>query len=343
MFCHTTEIGRSLKSDKVKQDPFNLSHTDILEKASPSSIVSYFRELVFVHLFQMVKRNSPDPDNMSAIFEIISKTKSIYGESTRLNIFLKNFVDNFDELTFYLQPRDMALLSNKGSIIDSSSFFNIDADDDQSINTSRQEEILTEDAIATVEDMLLEASIYVISFQHSRSDAANFKRSNTFSNHKEPYTRKAYGASKIEQMRAEAEIDNDDRLVQYLNDESDHSERSTYTANIQNHAYESSSVQKMNNFGDMSTIGHSKTHVSPNDFAAGQVKKNTTLNAIKDKIQKNSWSKTVTNIAQAAVAPCVAPTFAADKIFRRGRGKSVEEPFDCKQHVSFCHDYYHLL
>ena len=74
MFCHSSDAVRQCKSKSLQNDPFNLSSSEILEKASPSSIVSFFRELIFIHLFQMVKADTPDADNMNAIFEIISKT-----------------------------------------------------------------------------------------------------------------------------------------------------------------------------------------------------------------------------------------------------------------------------
>ena len=332
MFCHSAEQGKISRSGSMKQDPFNLSYTDILEKASPFSVVNYFRELVFLHLFQLVKSNHPDPDNMNAIFEIILKAKAVHGNSSKLGIFFKSFVDNFDEMSFYLQPRDMAVVNNRGSVIDSSSFFNIDADDDNSVSNYGQDDLLTEAAVEAVENMLLEAAIYVISFQHSRSNVVNLTRSNTFSSTKEPYTRKVYGASKIEQMRAEAETNNDDRAAQYFDDGSDRSEHSSYTTNIQNHSYENSSmVRDMYTFEDSSKIDHNTTYGSRTRNSS--VQKMSALSSIRHTIQKNRWSKTVTNIAQVAVAPCVAPVFAADAIFRRGRGKSVEIPVESESAV----------
>ena len=332
MFCHSSDAVRQCKSKSLQNDPFNLSSSEILEKASPSSIVSFFRELIFIHLFQMVKADTPDADNMNAIFEIISKTKSIYGRSSlKLDFFFKNFMDNFDELCFYMQPRDMTATNNRGSIIDSSSFFDIDAQDDSQDNNTGEEKELIEEAITAVEDMLLEAAIYVIAFQQSRSKDYNVAKSNTFA----VTNRKAYGASKIDHMKAEAETEDETRVLQYFDDDDDENRSitSNYSAKSRKESNDEESIMHLSSSFETSDKYNSRYIKSKNPHITNgsDTPIKNAIGVIQDRLKKNSLTKNVVNFSQVAVAPCVAPVFAAKNIFRKGRSPIEEQEDDIPQ------------
>lgn len=334
MFCHSSDVTKSLRPGQHRNDPFNLSHSEILEKASDHAIVDNFRVLVFVHLFHLAKEPIPNSDNMNALFEILRKTKAVFRKNIgKLNVFFKDFVDSFDEIAFFLQPKDMSIGSSKGSVIDTLSFFNFDHLDDASAvgshtPNSRQSvskvDRLSDAAIATVEEMLLDAAIYVIAYQQTRSDGMtgmNLPRTNSAISRRDPFSRKAFGASKTEQMKAEAEIEDETRLADYFDD--DNSVGSTYTSivkeSMRNDGYANHGENNSVIFGDndhtVYTVGSDARSFSGagngDRSTVSSPQKRTPLNTIRERIKQNSLARRVTTLAQVAVAPCVVPDFTA--------------------------------
>ena len=344
MFSHSSEMGSS-HDKKSGRDPFRLTFTDILGNASPYAVANHFHSLgiivifscntmmcnrsnfyfhstyiilAFVHLFQLVKRGKSNPENMSALFEILGKVRSIKHNPQSLRLFFKDFFDIFDETAFVVQPKNLTSINSKGSIMDQASFF---VDEDHGLgrdisSPESKEDTIIDAAIDTVEEMLLEAAVYVIAFQHARTgttDSIKFGRTSSNVSRKEPFSRKAFGASNVDRMRVEAEMDDEAKFSQYYEDDDEGVfSRSQATSIHQNYTRDYS-----NSFRDSTT--YAPVRSTFDSIQSHTPRERSTLNDLKDRIRKHSVTKAMTNMAQVAVVPCVAPVFGVTSIFRKNK------------------------
>ncbi len=288
----------------------------IISKASTQSLYGNFSTLTFIHLRALVKigmigfdfstkqlTNSNGSllkiEFLKSLLRIIDRSKKLFQQIERENgtkRFIKNVLDTFDELALHQNGQFFSLPLSSQSMSNNSleSDQDVDLSGDQALEINENQE-----ADYVVEDKRKLKLMYAQSV-HSR-----------YADNAVPFSRKAYGVSTIDRMKAEAEIYEEGRILTELYDD----DETVITASTwQSHPHltpthlsNSFSINKSGTSQHLKVRTRSQvpdTTLLESDTVA------TTDDSIKSYTpfeRARSMARRMNHVAQIFVAPCTAP------------------------------------
>lgn len=271
--------------------------------------------------------------NMISMFAILKKVKTkflIQGRTdpAQMNYFFKFIIDSFDEDS--LRKHENRPISSDFSVdsqLDvSSSSKSLDVSDVSmnskaiKLNQSDKEiETLSETVIDTIEEMIFDASVKVILQQETKNSSGANQRDM-------PFSRRAYGISKTDRMRAEAELVEENRYAKVFDDDetvftvdtlkSRDQFLSRQLSGIPNdelsviselHSGRSVSGRKNREASSQSTLSRQSKRIGANKGSATIRDK---VSNMSNFVEDNDFVKRVNLFAQVVIAPCMGPTLS---------------------------------
>jgi len=314
--------------------------SNMLSNASPQAVTNHFFVLVYLHMRIFVTQGRPVfntsssrkssglilmMNNMRSLFEVLNKVKAKFNASRvagkrQLNKFLKKFFDSFDNIHLApqiyksLQPEVYRLKSSDSS----QSIENIWSDTESNEDGIDAQ---SEKVVNAIEQIILDAGLQVALQQNEAKkmhyDKDERRLKNSHSTRSVPFSRKSLGASKIDRMKAEAELYESEQLVTELFDDDEtvvtastwQSQGQGRLATSANSISFSDTFQrgKVSEFDrkvrDAASVSHTVFSTTPE---VPDVRDEDTLSTFQ---KAKSMAKRV-NIVAHLFAPCVAPDLA---------------------------------
>jgi len=320
-------------TEKYKMAPYS----NVLSKASNDSIMGHFDTLLFLHLRRLVDQGEMGFDfrtgkvvenkmakkcieNLKNLMELILKLKeclaSKNGTIMHIKSFLKCAFDSFDDTHFQ---------HNNGS--DNSLYVDVDGADnlDDSIDFKDHDESLlvsfetaNEATMGSYEQnpATSQSNLYPLSSRVASADrAARLRQAYIALNSSAPLNRKAYGVSKTDRMKAEAELYESSHVFTELVDDDEtvvttatwHSQARFISASM-------SVATPMARHPDSgNTVVTETVYTKDLNDVIGQESKDSGLNIESPFEKAKEIAKRVNTVARVFVQPCVAPNIGSTK------------------------------
>jgi hypothetical protein len=342
----SVDDNASNKLAEQSGDPAQLSR--ILSKASEQSLYSNFNTLVFIHLrafvkigllsFDFKKRNFSISSDVTSkmeyfrsLFKLIDKTKKRcqqVDDRNSMNRFIKSFLDTFDEQSFHPNAENQQLPTSNSS----QSMSNISIESDPDLD------LLSDNASNKIGDRPKEAKTKTINFEvdekilHAR-----------YADNAVPFSRKAYGVSKIDRMKAEAELYETGQMLTELYDDDEtvvtastwhshpHISASATSFSIQRPSTAQSIAQSIGQTPIGSQVSP-EIHHSDTITIASNFEKPDSSTPFE---RARSMARRVNHVAQIFMAPCTAPNFYDSSLQspdrrKLSRNKRTRQPIEEK-------------
>jgi len=199
-------VGRSATSRGHENVPVKIPYPKLMASASRSALLSHFHPLFFLHLRNLTKTGSGEQDieiseqfivnNMQSLLVLFTRVKSLFlspsrdYDRLRLRIFIKAIVDSFDELSY----------NTTGQVRDNEDDIASEFHASNSNAHTTDPEIVTEDHKEKFDGGAIRKRTSNIGIRISKT-YSTLETANEVS-----FSRVAYGASKSDHMRLEAEL-----------------------------------------------------------------------------------------------------------------------------------------
>ncbi|GAX13614.1 hypothetical protein FisN_14Lh378 [Fistulifera solaris] len=271
-----TELNERSQASATKEDQFD----SVLSEASESAVLAHFRPLFYSHLWNFTQGNvEPGLSQLSSFFDLLDKSKQALGKN-RLPNFIKSLWDEYDEIF---------LTDKAGPVLDNDTT-------DKLHNT--QEDFFEDD-----------------NSNESQAPFRNNKKGPVFSRLDKrrkdtmralmpsgtPFSRTAYGASKTDRMRLEAELQLKSQsfaLTPFFEDD-------------ETIATMPSVLTDSRSFID-SSAGHSERFFSPRSSHRNIIKTPFPVSTgLQSDNNENEFATRVKTVAKVILAPCVGPSFSS--------------------------------
>jgi hypothetical protein len=341
-------ISRTLSSSSALDNRTDFSST-LLASSSDSTVVGYFQVLLYVHLFNLLDRREnksagfkPETcvgETIGSLFQVLRKVKSKYltkpsRECTEddLTVFFKMTVDIFDEACLSQSSNEtLAQTSDEEKELRLEPFsdtIHLDASVSQEDGGSEDER---------AEEGNDGAAVSIRSKARSRRDSREARIIMALGSAGIPFSRVAYGASKTDRMRAEAELRHDSTHFApfFDDDETIATAPSMYTG------VRRSETPGAFSFDDSQGIarqGAENVHdISDNNSIArsGSSTAHPGIGERHRSIGNTEFAKRVKTAAQAMLAPCVAPSLSS---MLSSRGPSPRNASSMSPSAAKCED-----
>jgi hypothetical protein len=331
-------VGKSPSAESIVDTkvPFHR----MLARASGSAIMANFPVLVYMHLCNIVnhaaghlnlsqenaeQRRKFVMDYMVSLLELFGKVKTkLLSEtgsesSRRVDTFVKNFIDTFDE-TSMLRAHDgthdvekQADTGADGTSSEKSRF-------SSSVATPQKYTVPSVDGgddDSDDDDKVDSATIISL----KRKDHAHLKGTSTFNASAAPFSRVAFGASKTDRMRVEAELfHGNNRFTQLFDDD-------MTVATSLHHVATAKTEEGFTSNGDvgreaLNPVEDDSSHAGSEDSFCVQSphRQSTPQSPAQGSLRESGFVKRVRTAAQVFIAPCVAPSLSA--VLTSGTGVS---------------------
>eukprot|EP00977_Amphora_coffeiformis_P029636 scaffold42062_cov176-Amphora_coffeaeformis.AAC.2 len=309
---------------------FNDSFPSLLATSNPSAVVAHFGPLLHMHLCNLVNLNERGRNdisaalqfisgNMMSFFEVLRCVKAAFAldpfkdtDSTAMLLMLKEVVDGFDE--GYLSSGS-SLGREPANYVEESPA----KEDQPAIERSAS----TDSAMSVAS--LGEGSVRMQGRRklHKKYEERVSKIVAALGNSGTPFSRVAYGASKSDRMRVEAEIDTGDHM--FDDDETIMTELTSPRGGQPDEIFD-----YPKNTNDSGLIDAMRKELSANSIL------HSASSGLKDQNQKegqaqterssgggggNDFARRMRNAAQTMLAPCVGPSIS--NILASARGTSL--------------------
>ena len=310
-------------------DDFKDSFPTTLSVSNPSAVVAHMRPLLHMHLCNLVNLNERGrndaatavqifSDNMKSLFEILRSIKASFLvgskktlDETTLLLVLKQFVDGFDE--GYLS----SAFSPEGGLADHVE------------NTPAEENYPVIERTASGDSAVSVASLSEGSVRmqgrrklHKKYEDRVSKIVAAIGSSGTPFSRVAYGATKADRMRVEAQIDADEAGHHMFDDDETIMTEWTSPRGESNDGFSSEMGQSRSIVGGPSLTQELRKEVSANSILNSA---SSGLQENKETEQKtssgNEFARRVRSAAQTMLAPCVGPSLS--NILASARGTSL--------------------
>jgi hypothetical protein len=293
--------------------PADYLHLDrILSGASEQAVYHNFYILAFLHLRALVKFGINETDSkarhkspmnkvrrqfLRSLFTLVTKIKKRFSEKEDGQLFMKKFVktfmDNFDELIFHSNHLNLTALTS------SQSTSNISVESDHELDHKDTSILVNTQSMKEIGN--IEKHIIV----NHIDEKILFAR---YADNAVPFSRTAYGVSKIDRMKAEAELYEEGQMMTELYDD----DETVFTASTwQSHpnlvnSTNSSKLrpiitQSLRNNPTLSQFQEDQSE------AASIVSARETIDISTPFERARSMAKKVNLVAQIFTAPCTAP------------------------------------
>jgi len=350
-------IGKSLSSDPDFDESIHFHQ--IFSSSSESLILGYFPVLVYMHLCNLVNMSSSSlklsrliademksegidgsesslkfaMDNMSSLLEIFRKAKIKLGMRTnsresrkKVDLFVKNFLDNFDEASLLRQHDEN---NDVGKSSDAS------FDGNSSVRSRSSTSLATPQKNKTpqcynegdeTDDSDDEDHASIVEVRR-RNSKGQLKSSLTFNASGAPFSRVAFGASKTDRMRVEAELfrqsnhftqlfDDDETVITSLH--SLVTPREDSNGDAERHVSDPLQGYMFPTASEDSILCLSPSKQIEDDATAVDTILGHGLN-------ESTFAKRVRTAAQVMIAPCMAPSLSAVLTGAGGSPQGSEE------------------
>ena len=356
-------IGKTPSTDNDFDE--SLYFQQIFASSSESTIMGYFPVLVYMHLCNLVNMSTTAlnlnqlmteeilaagrggcetslkfaMDNMNSLLEIFRKVKiklgirtGFRGSRSKADVFVKNFVDNFDEVSLLREQSERTGAQNSSDaydgILSERSRSSLSMASPQKNSTSQYSNDVDN---ADTDDSDEEDNASIIEVRR-RNNKGQLKSSLTFNASGTPFSRVAFGASKTDRMRVEAELfrqssrftqlfDDDETIITSLHslatprEETNGDFRRDGSDPLQGYILSTASEDSM--------ISHSANKPIENGSAGG----------VTDQdhygLSESAFARRVRTAAQVIIAPCMTPSLSA---VLSGSGNSPQGAVDREQH-----------
>ena len=300
-------------------------------------------------------------NSMMSMLEIIRKVKLKFvsleaRDLKNLDFFLKFFFDSFDESSFH--DNENLHLSSSVSVdshLDTNASSKSMDFSDRSVTSKRLSfhqndkdiESLFESVIATLEERIFESAVDIITHQNLETQQlySAIQSTQNLNYHRDaPFSRKAYGVTKTERMRAEAELNEVNRYARVFDDDEtiftvdtlksrDHhynGERHfDELVNLQNYNDGEKYHEKAQNRNQIPTKS-SRIWISPKSSNKESTKgMNNKFPSMTSFVGENNFAKRVNSVAQVMIAPCIGPSLpnalatGNTRVVKKGKPKSA--------------------
>jgi hypothetical protein len=304
-----TRVGRSTSSRGSDTFPEKVSYSSLLSTASESAMAGHFQSLFFLHVRNLTKTTSGQDietsekfimDNMLSLLVLFQRVKSF---KSRVDVFIKSTVDSFDE------PSNYGITQGEATEDDSASDFFAEP--------KHKSSSIELDFVEEGEEEKFDGGAIRRRKRHSVSSDIDIRLSRTYSaieSSEVPFSRVAYGASKTDHMRLEAEMGGDHGRVTTLFDD----DETVVTLTTTRHA-EAQLIEARNTFEKTKMTSSSQgkplnKSQSPSfnslEHAENQSKdpKEIGFAAYQHSMSELNLGKRMKSAAQVMLAPCVTVT-----------------------------------
>jgi hypothetical protein len=321
--------SRSIGGKSPSAEPFadmKIPFHRMLARASGSAIMANFPVLFYMHLCNIVNHGTLDNadlrrqfamDNMVSLLELFRKVKTnLLSEtgsesSRRVDTFVKNFIDNFDE-TSMLHAHDLSHVVGEQADTSADGTSSEKSRLSSSVATPQKNSVpsvdLGDDEDSDEDDKVDSATMISL----KRKDHAHLKGPSTFNASAAPFSRVAFGASKTDRMRIEAELFyENNRFTQLFDDD----------MTVATHLYHVATGKTEEGFtpnGDvglkaLNDVEDDSSHAGSEDsfFVQSPHKQSTPGSPAQGSLRESGFVKRVRTAAQVFIAPCVAPSLSA--------------------------------
>ena len=309
MAITTSRAGRSTSSRGSETFPEKVSYSSLLSTASVSAMAGHFESLFFLHVRNLTKTTSGQDietsekfimNNMLSLLVLFQRVKSF---KSRIDLFIKSTIDSFDE------PSNYGITQGEATEDDSASDFFAEP-------KHKSSSILL-DFVEEGEEENFDGGAIRRRKRHSVSSDIDIRLSRSYSaieSSEVPFSRVAYGASKTDHMRLEAEMGGDQGRVTTLFDD----DETVVTLTTTRHA-EAQLIEARNTFektkmtsssqGKSLNENHSPSFNSL-EHAENQSKdpKEIGFAAYQHSMSELKLGKRMKSAAQVMLAPCVTVT-----------------------------------
>ena len=340
-------VGRSVTSHDTKT--VKIPYPKLLSLASRSALVCHFQSLFFLHLQNLTKSGSDVEtsgkfvvDNMQSLLVLFQRVKSSFLSSgrefdkRRLCVFMKATIDSFDEISYNSQENEDDLASELPA-------------------SDAIQESVTEIEVVQEEDY---EEIYDGGAIRKRTSDIGLRLTKTYSTMETVpelrFSRVAYGASKNDRMRLEAELGGDVGRISTLFDDDETvasllTLKSAKNPDVQqlveknSYSFDEKNLSRSESLPDEKKEGESNDNgvVASPSFLTGPDKAKDSndidMAAFQQSISELQIGQRVKSAAQVMLAPCVTvtPGLAAFLCKTSPRNSSVNiEITDSKEFVN---------
>jgi hypothetical protein len=305
---------------------FNDSFSSLLSVASESTVLGHFQLFLYMHLCNLVNiRDKDDPTgtsatfmmgNMQSLFELLRKVKSklIHTRTSaigrrRLQAFFKKHLDTLDE--GFLSPVSSPWTGKSGSDLELASAAGSDAME-LDTNASQGDDAGDEDKDDG--DKQDEGAVRIRSkksFQQSQHDIRVSRIVAALGTTDIPFSRVAYGATKTDRMRIEAELHKNETAAANFFDDDETVATAQTIADISK--VKEGNGSAANNLWGINADGEGV----PDDMSHNSMVRSTSsisTPARSDKrrnIGNTEFAQRVKTAAQVMLAPCVGPSLSS--------------------------------
>jgi len=306
---HNSTVGRSISSRGVDTLPEKIPFSSLLSTASESALAGHFQSLFLLHLHNLTKTSSGQNietseklimENMLSLLVLFQRVKSF---KIRMDVFIKATVDSFDEASYN------GAAEGEGTEDDSASDFLAEA--------KYKSASIDIDPVEEGEEEIFDGGAIRRRKRQSFNSDIDIRLSRTYSaieSSEVPFSRVAYGASKSDHMRLEAEMDGGQGRVTTLFDD----DETVVTLTSTRHA-EAQLIEARNTFEKTKITSSSQEKIfneteSPSfnslKHTENQSKDHNEIGfaAYQHSMSELSLGKRMKSAAQVMLAPCVTVT-----------------------------------
>jgi hypothetical protein len=288
---------------------FDDSFVSMLAEASPGAVACHFEVLMFIHLCNVVTQNEwrgSDSHrntsafiakNMMSLFEVLRKVKERFRDAggghrnDMLRAFIKRHLDAHDErnigVSRTVSPQQLSVLPDGET--DSA----VEVAFDPSVSHDDSGVLLTES-----EDMIHEVAVRI----KAKPELSGYKSPRSRYNHLAPFSRVAFGASKMDRMRVEAELHGRDALRSHFFEDD---ETIATTPTLQTIAMDTTGAER-----DAESPSFPKILQSSSSNSIVRAPPASTHSRQAGKPVGGEFAQRVRTVAQVVLAPCVGPSLS---------------------------------
>lgn len=307
---------------------FDESFSSILSVSSESTVLGYFQLFLYMHLCNLVNIREKNISsrtsaafmmgNMRSLFEVLRKVKSKLTQNQGsaisrrlLDPFFKKSLDAFDE--GFLSPASSPWTENRGSDLEVASVAGSDGGEGDP-SGSKDDDSGDEDEEAKRDESAIR--IRSKALQQSQHDVRVSRIVAALGTSDIPFSRVAYGATKTDRMRIEAELHKDDEhLANFFDDDETIATAPPLHPTVDISKLKAGNDSAANNLwgldqnggdgvaDDMSSNSIVRSASSASHAARGQTPRNIG--------NGKEFARRVRTAAQVMLAPCVGPSLSS--------------------------------
>jgi hypothetical protein len=333
-----TREADSVEEATTRTDVFDAIFGSMLAEASPGSVVCHFDVLLQIHLSNIVNPNMPKNrqprspkfmiENMLSMFEVFGKVKDRFLDSRgrdrkgMLRAFIKKQLDLFDERFVSAGPDTLSVHPSNRNGTEAGSPVDVEIDPSISHDDSG---VIEKDVTETYNEVAVRIK--------TKSERYGYQSPRNRNNPLAPFSRVAYGVSKIDRMKVEAEFYSQGGLLSpFFDDDETIATTPTLQTTIVDHLASETETgrQSIPRVPEVTASSHLVVRSEP--VASHQHRPTRHHSG-----SGGEFAQRVRTVAQVMLAPCVGPSLSnvlakstspqsSSRVEKSGFGSSSDSP-----------------